>query len=87
MHAAVVESTEALRMTLPSVVARNSFAAAGLDDGLGVFVSAHGRFVNSLVCWGAFRVVRRLRFSVVVKLFNLFVKAFRAFRQARRPGF
>ena len=53
MHATVVESTEALRTALLSVVARISFVAAGLDDGFGVFVRAHWsccQFLWVLVC-------------------------------------
>ena len=87
MHATVVESTEVLRTAWLSVIARISFVAAGLDDGFGVFVRGHGRFDNSFVCWCAFRVVRCLLCCVVVEWFNLIVKAFRAFRLARRLGF
>ena len=83
MHATVSEYTEVLRTAWLCAVVRISFVAAGLDDGFGVFLRAHGRFVNSFVCWCAFRVVRCLLFCVVVKWFNSIVKAFRAFRQAR----
>ena len=53
MHATVSEYTEALRTAWLCAVVRISFVAAGQDDGFGVFVKAHGSFVNSfvLVCF------------------------------------